>query len=102
MEPIQIALIAAAIDSLDRFDGDLTHLAEMQARTKAALNALDIGHQTDDLRAARREWGQNEIIYALALDQKSSTLRVDEREGMWQAVRALRGFFDGLLLHEGV
>ncbi|MFB7842330.1 hypothetical protein [Microbacterium sp. NPDC056052] len=102
MEPIQIALILAAIDSLDHFDGDLAHLADMQARTRAALNALEIGHQTDNLRAARREWGQIEIIYALALDQERSILLVDDRDDMWQAVRVFRGLFDGLLPHEGV
>lgn len=90
-----IYLKQLALSSLHAFSGGFADLERVVRDLKSVLPALEGLAGSACVEALRRQWGQLEIIYALALDDERYSLAPEEEVSASEAVAHLLREFEG-------
>ena len=69
-----------AVDCLSRFTGGFLGLERLVGEIKSIIRSLDEVADPSWTGALRKQWGQLEIVYALALDEGRSSLTGAEEQ----------------------
>lgn len=88
---MQINALREAVGSaLLGYEGGLSGLGQLINRTETLIDALGPVAEADWVARLRREWGQLEIIYAVALDEGRSELSDEEQRDIGSAIQKLQ------------
>jgi hypothetical protein len=93
-DPVK-GLYSGLVEELSSYSGGLSDLGRVIGRLEPLIEQLEEHEGGDAVKALRREWGQLEILYALALDEGRGQLTVDEERDVAEIVAdLLRGSAD--------
>ena len=76
--------------SLSGYGGGFPDLGRLVATLEAFVDSLEALTDARWVAQLRREWGQLEIVYALALDAGRSTLTDEEQQDIGLTIQNLR------------
>jgi hypothetical protein len=88
-DPEQV-LYAHLVDELSGYHGGLSSLGRLVSRLEPLIDQLEERGSEDWVRALRRNWGQLEILYALALDKGRGQLTDDEERDVAEIIDGIR------------